>query len=82
MESPNTHTVPYEVEYKRMCITVCPYITADEEPTYVGSAKCSLCVCHLSKDRESKTVKCRFSKNHEPVYRQKKMTDPKRRYNG
>lgn len=48
--------IPYETVEKFFCVTPCPFIK--NNPPFVGSAKCNMCVGFYKKDKDEKIVYC------------------------
>lgn len=48
--------LPYEVKYKHICVTKCPFIS--EKTIFIGSALCANCKSFRGRDRKTQEVAC------------------------
>lgn len=60
----NIRIVPYETIKGRICITPCmKKLNLDGERPFIGSLKCEMCTCFISKDQEKQEVTCNYSES-------------------
>lgn len=64
--------VPYETIHGKICITPCMRkLNLDGERPFIGSLKCEMCSCFVSKDKNRQKVACNFSECTNATYRRK-----------
>lgn len=64
--------VPYEKIMGTICIAPCmKKLNLNGERPFVGSSKCEMCTCFISKDKDRQEVTCNFSEHTNSLYKKK-----------